>query len=160
MEPFEYIIELQGPERKFNDLEQTYLAAAFNESYSLIRDNPTIVEVEIVSQEVVTTEEEDTANRKRFLRRVASPYYYESPEEDPPRSRLLGRRSLIARFRGISLCQRCPRKRMQDPLFESRFLANEDAASDSSREDITGLAGADSSLFLQEFENIVVSGPE
>eukprot|EP00978_Attheya_sp_CCMP212_P032389 scaffold126169_cov42-Attheya_sp.AAC.2 len=116
MEEFEYIIELQGTERDFNDLEQNYLTAAFNESYSLIRDNPTIVEVEIVSQEVVTTEEEDTANRTRFLLRGGSPYYYESPEEEPPRSRLLRRRrSLIARFRGISLCRRCPRKRIRDP---------------------------------------------
>eukprot|EP00978_Attheya_sp_CCMP212_P004853 scaffold10666_cov58-Attheya_sp.AAC.1 len=163
MEQFEYIIELQGPERELYDLEQAYLAAAFNESYSLIRDNPTIVEVEIVSQEVVTPEEEDTASRTRFLLRRGSPYY-ESPEEAPPRSRLLGRRSLIARFRGISLCRRCPRKRIRDPLFESRtkrrFLADEDADSDSSSEGITGLAGVDSSLFLQAFETIVVSGPE
>eukprot|EP00978_Attheya_sp_CCMP212_P000625 scaffold1218_cov38-Attheya_sp.AAC.1 len=159
MEPFEYIIELQGPERDFNDLEQNYLTAAFNESYSLIRDNPTIVEVQIVSQEVVTTEEEDTASRKRFLLRGASPYY-ESPEEEPPRSRLLRRRrSLIARFRGISLCRRCPRKRIRDPLFESRtkrrFLAD-----DNDRKAIIGLAGPYSSPFLQAFETIVFSGPE
>jgi hypothetical protein len=44
----------------------------------------------------------------------------EQGDEERHIHRNLARRLLIARFRGLSLCIRCPSKRIRDPLFESR----------------------------------------
>eukprot|EP00978_Attheya_sp_CCMP212_P014095 scaffold35758_cov54-Attheya_sp.AAC.1 len=141
IETFEYILEMNGAERAFNDVEQLFLTNAFNESYSVIRSNPTVTDIEVYSQEIREIDEEQQDSDSTRLRGI----------------RQLGRRrSLIARFRGLSLCRRCPRKRIRDPLFESRtkrrFLQDED--------EIIGIAGFDSARFLETFKAMVLSGPE
>eukprot|EP00978_Attheya_sp_CCMP212_P028459 scaffold98295_cov41-Attheya_sp.AAC.1 len=137
IEPFEYLIHIIGIERDFDELEQSLIADAFNQSYSLVRSNPTVMEVELISQEIID-DSTQTVLDNRYLKRG-----------------LQRRRSLIARFRGISLCRRCPRKRIRDPLFESRtkrrFLE---------WENYLDIAGLDSNPFLQEFNVIVLSGTE
>ena len=51
IEPFEYLIYIVGIDGDFDALEQSLMADAFNQSYSLVRSNPTVMEVELASQE-------------------------------------------------------------------------------------------------------------
>eukprot|EP00978_Attheya_sp_CCMP212_P026650 scaffold88119_cov44-Attheya_sp.AAC.1 len=98
--PFEYYVEFIGDLRLFNDTERDTLSLAFNESYTRLNVSySTIVDIYIDNQTLTDIEEE---------------------EEEENSNRRLRRRSLISRFRGISLCRRCPKKRFRDPLFESR----------------------------------------
>jgi hypothetical protein len=133
IEPFEYLIYIVGIDRDFDALEQSLMADAFNQSYSLVRSNPTVMEVELASQEFLD----------------------ESTQTLDLDNRLLRRRSLITRFRGLSFCRRCPTKRIRDPLFSSRTKRRV-----LEWEDYMEIAGLDSDQFIQEFNVVVLSGAE
>eukprot|EP00978_Attheya_sp_CCMP212_P010253 scaffold24670_cov54-Attheya_sp.AAC.1 len=126
---FAYYVEFIGDLRLFNDTERDALSLAFNESYARLNVSySTILDIYIDSQNLTDIEEEDESSNRR-----------------------LRRRSLISRFRGISLCRRCPRKRFRDPLFESR----------TKRRFLQNVFGDDSSVaekFLEEFKILVITG--
>eukprot|EP00978_Attheya_sp_CCMP212_P032541 scaffold127601_cov71-Attheya_sp.AAC.1 len=130
---FEYYVEFIGDLRLFNDTERDTLSLAFNESYARLNVSySTILDIYIDNQVLTDIEEEEESSNRR-----------------------LRRRSLISRFRGISLCRRCPRKRFRDPLFESRtkrrFLQNVLG-------DNLSVAGDLAVEFVKEFKILVITG--
>jgi hypothetical protein len=103
--PFAYYVEFIGYDlRLFNNIERDILSVAFNKSYSLLNISySTILEIYMDNQTLTDIVED------------------KGTKEGNSNNRRLGRRrSLISRFRGISMCRRCPKKRYRDPLFQSR----------------------------------------
>eukprot|EP00978_Attheya_sp_CCMP212_P024522 scaffold77164_cov39-Attheya_sp.AAC.1 len=131
---FEYYVEFIGDLRLFNDTERDTLSLAFNESYTLLNISySTILDIYFDNQTLTDIDNQTSSSSNRRLRR----------------------RSLISRFRGISLCRRCPKKRFRDPLFESRtkrrFLKNGFG-------DVLLEAGELAVDFLEAFNEVVIVG--
>eukprot|EP00978_Attheya_sp_CCMP212_P035878 scaffold158642_cov39-Attheya_sp.AAC.1 len=121
--PFEYFFEFLDIQRQFTKNETLLISKAFKEAYTYLFLDPTILYVEIVEQisgnVTESSNETDTLEARRFLHEEenATSRGKKAGEEEHEHRKL--RRSLLARFRGLSLCRRCPKKRYRDPLYDA-----------------------------------------
>jgi hypothetical protein len=119
--PFSVDLLIVGLEDALTESQKDLMGKQFMQDYNDISDDMQIVSIIV-----------DEVELRREL-------MIEQGEEGR-RNLRLRRRSLIARFRGLTLCRRCPRKRIRDPLFESRTKRgrrlNEDVTIPSDDEDL------------------------
>eukprot|EP00978_Attheya_sp_CCMP212_P011956 scaffold29670_cov55-Attheya_sp.AAC.9 len=100
--PFSVDLLIVGHEDALTESQKDLLGKKIMQDYNDIPDDMQIVSIIVEPVELRRELMIEQGDEGRHLRRN------------------LRRRSLIARFRGLSLCRRCPRKRFRDPLFESR----------------------------------------
>jgi hypothetical protein len=111
-----------GHEDALTESQKDLLGKTFMQDYNDLSDDMQIVSIVVEEVELRRELMIDQRNEGRHLRRN------------------LGRRSLLTRFRGLSICRRCPSKRTRDPLFSSRTKRgrrlNEDVTIASEDEDL------------------------
>jgi hypothetical protein len=121
--PFSVDLLIVGLEDALTESQKDLMGKQFMQDYNDISDDMQIVSIIVEAVELHRELMIEQGDEGRHLRR-----------------NLGRRRSLIARFRGLSLCRRCPRKRIRDPLFESRTKRgrrlNEDVTIPSDDEDL------------------------
>lgn len=119
--PFSVDLLIVGLEDALTESQKDLMGKRFMQDYNDISDDMQIVSIIV---------EEVELRRELMIEQG----------EEGRRNLRLRRRSLLARFRGLSLCRRCPRKRIRDPLFESRTKRgrrlNEDITIPSDDEDL------------------------
>jgi hypothetical protein len=119
--PFSVDLLIVGLEDALTESQKDLMGKRFMQDYNDISDDMQIVSIIV---------EEVELPRELMIEQG----------EEGRRNLRLRRRSLLARFRGLSLCRRCPRKRIRDPLFESRTKRgrrlNEDVTIPSDDEDL------------------------